>query len=432
MSLPPPLPEKIARRHDLDALRSGAMLLGIALHAAMAYTTFPWVVQDANTHAAYDAFFWAVHGFRMPLFFLLSGFFTAMLWKKRGAWGLVKHRLLRIGLPLLVGCLTIVPVVFMLMGMAAEQGRDMAQADESRSKEIIWAAVATGDEEVVHEFLENGGSVHTLHPEVQCSLISVAAMHGRAEMVVYLIENDADVNQLNSDGSTALHGACLFGRAEVVRFLLSCGADHEIKSKHGQIPAQLLQTDWKTTQWVGDLLRIPLDREEVMAGRERCREVIGGEGVESPSAWAQVYNGLAYFPVFQHLWFLWFLCWLSVMFFLVVWLKKMFPKCERCVQWMASSWCYLWLVPLTAIIYYWQENGALMFGPDTSAGLLPMPSVLVYHAVFFGFGALLFWREKIPVPTRCHWVWQLVLSLCVLFPLGYGLINGRFPDLAAR
>ena len=29
------------------------------------------------------------------------------------------------------------------------------------------------------------------------------------------------------------------------------------------------------------------------------------------------------------------------------------------------------------------------FGPDTSAGLLPMPQVLLYYAVFFGFGALL-------------------------------------------
>ena len=35
-----------SRRHDLDALRAIAMLLGIALHAALAYSDVPWVVQD--------------------------------------------------------------------------------------------------------------------------------------------------------------------------------------------------------------------------------------------------------------------------------------------------------------------------------------------------------------------------------------------------
>ena len=33
------------RRHDLDALRAFAMLLGIALHAAPSFMDFPWVVQ---------------------------------------------------------------------------------------------------------------------------------------------------------------------------------------------------------------------------------------------------------------------------------------------------------------------------------------------------------------------------------------------------
>ena len=30
------------RRHDLDALRAVAMLLGIGLHAAMSFVPFPW------------------------------------------------------------------------------------------------------------------------------------------------------------------------------------------------------------------------------------------------------------------------------------------------------------------------------------------------------------------------------------------------------
>ena len=35
------------RRHDLDALRAGAMLLGIVLHGALAYTGIPiWPTVD--------------------------------------------------------------------------------------------------------------------------------------------------------------------------------------------------------------------------------------------------------------------------------------------------------------------------------------------------------------------------------------------------
>jgi hypothetical protein len=32
------------RRHDLDSLRAFAILLGIALHAGMSLTSFPWAV----------------------------------------------------------------------------------------------------------------------------------------------------------------------------------------------------------------------------------------------------------------------------------------------------------------------------------------------------------------------------------------------------
>ncbi|MBC7771376.1 MAG: hypothetical protein H7210_02660, partial [Pyrinomonadaceae bacterium] len=39
------------RRHDLDAVRSFAMLLGIALHAALAYVGGGWVVADEQTSA---------------------------------------------------------------------------------------------------------------------------------------------------------------------------------------------------------------------------------------------------------------------------------------------------------------------------------------------------------------------------------------------
>lgn len=108
----------MTRFHDLDALRSVAMLLGIVLHAAAFLIPIDfWPVHEAyanDTPLVANVYAWlasAIHGFRMPLFFLISGFFTAMLWQARGLDRLLRHRLKRIGLPLLAGMFTIVPLV---------------------------------------------------------------------------------------------------------------------------------------------------------------------------------------------------------------------------------------------------------------------------------------------------------------------------------
>ena len=56
------------------------MLLGILLHAAIPYLhmRFPaWPVQDTHQSRVFDVNLFAVHEFRMQLFFLLAGFFGA-------------------------------------------------------------------------------------------------------------------------------------------------------------------------------------------------------------------------------------------------------------------------------------------------------------------------------------------------------------------
>ncbi len=99
------------RFHELDALRAVAMLLGIALHAFLFLIPDAWPIQHPDPPATV---YWialnAIHGFRMPVFFLLSGFFTAMLWERRGLRQLALHRAKRIALPLALCCVTVIPV----------------------------------------------------------------------------------------------------------------------------------------------------------------------------------------------------------------------------------------------------------------------------------------------------------------------------------
>ena len=106
------------RRYDLDALRATAMLLGIVLHAGLSFTPFPWAVQDERQSGFFWFLFAAIHGFRMPVFFVLSGFFTAMLWRGRGLKPVLSHRFRRVLLPFLLGLVTIIPAVNWISGWA--------------------------------------------------------------------------------------------------------------------------------------------------------------------------------------------------------------------------------------------------------------------------------------------------------------------------
>ena len=99
------------RRHDLDALRAVAMLLGIVLHASLAYVPgIPWPVQDSQQTRWLGLLFLVIHGFRMPLFFLVSGYFTAMLWQRRGPMAMLQHRFKRVFVPLVLSFCTLLPL----------------------------------------------------------------------------------------------------------------------------------------------------------------------------------------------------------------------------------------------------------------------------------------------------------------------------------
>ena len=93
------------RLHYLDNLRALAMLAGVLFHAALAYSPlahplFP--TADRQSSALVDVLVWFPHLFRMPLFFLIAGFFTALLVQRRGLCGMFRNRLFRVMLPFLL------------------------------------------------------------------------------------------------------------------------------------------------------------------------------------------------------------------------------------------------------------------------------------------------------------------------------------------
>ena len=90
------------RLHGLDALRAGALLLGVLLHTSLAF--FPqqtWIVADNSRSIGAAWLFYGIHLFRMTAFFLIAGFFAHMMLGRKGWLGFAKDRAVRITGPLL-------------------------------------------------------------------------------------------------------------------------------------------------------------------------------------------------------------------------------------------------------------------------------------------------------------------------------------------
>jgi glucan biosynthesis protein C len=91
------------RFHDLDAVRAGALLLGVALHTSMSFIEPQvWLIKDASSSTGLAVLFYVIHMFRMATFFVMAGFFAHMLMGKRGLGGFIKNRLIRVGAPLAI------------------------------------------------------------------------------------------------------------------------------------------------------------------------------------------------------------------------------------------------------------------------------------------------------------------------------------------
>lgn len=101
------------RRHHLDAIRVSAILLLIPYHAAR------YIQKGAGDNEIVDAVVWFVHTWHMPLFFAISGFLAAGALRRSSAARQLRARVRRLGLPLAVGMLTVVPLANLLVIGAA-------------------------------------------------------------------------------------------------------------------------------------------------------------------------------------------------------------------------------------------------------------------------------------------------------------------------
>lgn len=81
------------------------MLAGVVFHAALAYSPLMnpfWPTADHQNWVGVDVLIWLSHLVRMPLFFLVAGYFTALLLARRGMAGMARQRVSRLLIPFVI------------------------------------------------------------------------------------------------------------------------------------------------------------------------------------------------------------------------------------------------------------------------------------------------------------------------------------------
>ena len=132
------------RYHGLDFIRASMLLLGVVIHVAVSFVEGPagsdWPYRDPNTTPWAGFIVLAIHIFRMPVFFVIAGFFAALIQDRKGLIALARNRFFRIAIPFGVGWVLLFPIVNIsfLVGILREFG---SAADAQTAKSAI--AVAT-------------------------------------------------------------------------------------------------------------------------------------------------------------------------------------------------------------------------------------------------------------------------------------------------
>ncbi|WP_143159165.1 acyltransferase family protein [Mesonia phycicola] len=108
---------KTERIHSLDSLRAIMMLLGLVLHSALTYNITnhgnAWGIKDPKSnYILTDFLVLFIHSFRMPIFFLVAGFFGSMLFYERGVVNMLKNRVWRIIFPFIIFLFLLSPIIY--------------------------------------------------------------------------------------------------------------------------------------------------------------------------------------------------------------------------------------------------------------------------------------------------------------------------------
>ena len=142
-------------------------------------------------------------------------------------------------------------------------------------------AVLKEDITVIRQHIEAGSDLNEREPSGGSSPLITAAVFGKTEAALLLIEAGANVNFQNNEGSTPLHSAAFFCRIPIVKALLANGADQGIKNKAGSTALDSVKGPFTSVKGIYDYfqqtfgsLGLQLDYEQIQKDRSKVIEIL--------------------------------------------------------------------------------------------------------------------------------------------------------------
>ncbi len=396
-----------SRRHDLDALRAAAMLLGVAYHAALSFSLGNgWIVSDVRQSKLLYVFQALVHGFRMQLFMILSRFFTAMLWRNQGLKALLWNRLRRVLLPFLVGMVSVVPA----MRRATEFAKTERASVHQKPPEIGPSRLSTHPPSVLWH--EHCASPLDENPTNIITLWSATTYVTLPPSLQELCHDNFGLPSVTASKALLRFPANTAASPSINQVLTSIATVENAATEFSHAPRE---RSFKAGPPYGSELQIQNGLNPSLQ-KDRIAPIAHG--------FRDICARLMQTPVFTVLWFLWFLTWFVLLFPVYALAAERFHWRIRPHALIASQLSLIWLVPLTVIPTWFMESSHGEFGPDTSMGILPIPHVLAYYGLFFGFGVLYYEAHHTSDRLGNSWRWTLTLCLLVVFPTALEFATG--------
>ena len=116
----------------------------------------------------------------------------------------------------------------------------------------LHAATFMGDIKAVKQHIQAGSDLNIKEPVMGSTPLITAAVFGKTEVALALIEAGANIDLQNKEGSTALHSAAFLCRRKIVKALLENGANKELKNNYGSTAYDAVATPFSDVKVIYD------------------------------------------------------------------------------------------------------------------------------------------------------------------------------------
>ncbi|WP_349886018.1 glucans biosynthesis protein MdoC [Pantoea ananatis] len=134
---------KTEREYFLDSIRACLMLLGVPFHVSLIYSSQRWAVNSSDASLWLTTLNDFIHAFRMQVFFVISGYFSYMLYLRYQPRRFLKVRLERVGIPMLTAVpLITLPQFFMLKAWTSKYADWSTLPPYAKFNNLMWELIS--------------------------------------------------------------------------------------------------------------------------------------------------------------------------------------------------------------------------------------------------------------------------------------------------